>query len=388
MSLKNFEILNKVGEGAYSEVHKVVRKSDGVVYALKKVKFGSLTQKEKENSVNEIRILASISHPNVIPFKEAFIDEVSNHLCLVTEFADDGDLLQKIGLIKKRRTHFPESEVWQIFIQTLNGLKALHDLNILHRDIKCANVYLFKNGIIKIGDMNVSKVAKMGLLYTQTGTPYYASPEVWKDRPYDSKSDIWSLGCVIYEVAALCPPFQATDMKGLYRKVTLGDFPAIPSIYSEDLTKLIRMLLKVDPKQRPSCEALLNHAIVKAHCLPAEPVEIQNELLGTIIIPKQMAALTRILPASNYHSKKISQSYPEVFRNPQLRMQSESRLKIDRVVKNENSKKYSEGSYSLNPVNRAQVNLPVKVPFEKSPSVLPPIRPVYTKASLKPSWWG
>ena len=388
MSLRNFEILNKVGEGAYSEVHKVIRKSDGVVYALKKVKFGSLTQKEKENSVNEIRILASISHPNVIPFKEAFIDEASNHLCLVTEFADDGDLLQKITSVKKRRTHFPEPEIWQIFIQTLNGLKALHDLNILHRDIKCANVYLFKNGIIKIGDMNVSKVAKMGLLYTQTGTPYYASPEVWKDCPYDSKSDIWSLGCVIYEAAGLNPPFQATDMKGLYRKVTLGDFPPIPSMYSEDLTKLIRMLLKVDPKQRPSCEMLLNHPIVKAHCVPAEPVEVQNELLSTIKIPRQMAALTKILPASNYHSQKISESYPEVFRSPKPRMQSEARLKLENGLKRENSKKYLEGSFSMHPVDRVQVNVVVGTPFDRKPPILPPIRPVYTKVSLKPSWWG
>jgi NIMA (never in mitosis gene a)-related kinase len=95
-------------------------------------------------------------------------------------------------------------------------LKALHDLKICHRDIKCANVFLTKDGIIKLGDLNVSKVAKKGMLHTQTGTPYYASPEVWKDKPYDSKSDIWSLGCVLYEMASLLPPFRAAHMTGLY----------------------------------------------------------------------------------------------------------------------------------------------------------------------------
>ena len=89
------------------------------------------------------------------------------------------------------------------------GLKALHDKNIIHRDIKCANVFLTKDGMVKLGDLNVSKIAKAGILKTQTGTPYYASPEVWKDRPYDNKSDIWSLGCVLYEMAALLPPFRA-----------------------------------------------------------------------------------------------------------------------------------------------------------------------------------
>lgn len=94
----------------------------------------------------------------------------------------------------------------------MRGIKALHDLKIVHRDIKCANIFLTKNGVVKLGDLNVSKVANKGLMHTQTGTPYYASPEVWKDRPYDNKSDIWSLGCVLYEMITLMPPFRATSM--------------------------------------------------------------------------------------------------------------------------------------------------------------------------------
>ena len=89
-----------------------------------------------------------------------------------------------------------------------------------------------KNGSVKLGDLNVSKVARMGLAYTQTGTPYYASPEVWQDKPYDSKSDIWSLGCVIYEMATLKPPFTEKSMEGLYRKVMKGNFQSISSQFS------------------------------------------------------------------------------------------------------------------------------------------------------------
>ena len=100
------------------------------------------------------------------------------------------------------------------------GLKVLHDMKILHRDLKCANIFITKkDNIFKLGDLNVSKVAKMGLVYTQTGTPYYASPEVWRDQPYDAKSDIWSLGCILYEMACLKPPFTASNMDGLYKKV-------------------------------------------------------------------------------------------------------------------------------------------------------------------------
>lgn len=97
-------------------------------------------------------------------------------------------------------------------------------MNIVHRDIKCANVFLTKDGVVKLGDLNVSKVANKGLMHTQTGTPYYASPEVWKDKPYDYKSDIWSLGCVLYEMITLLPPFTAQNMAGLSQKVTKGVF--------------------------------------------------------------------------------------------------------------------------------------------------------------------
>jgi len=116
-----------------------------------------------------------------------------------------------------------ESDVWLMLIQIVRGLRAMHDLNIMHRDLKSANVFLNKDFTIKLGDMNVSKVvSQRNLNYTQTGTPYYASPEVWKDEPYDFKSDIWSLGCVLYEMICLKPPFQANDMSGLYKRVVRG----------------------------------------------------------------------------------------------------------------------------------------------------------------------
>jgi len=146
-------------------------------------------------------------HPNIIAYKEAFIDEASKILCIVMEFADGGDLQSKIQSAKSRGKFLPEEEIWSIFYQMVIGLSKLHDMRIVHRDIKCANVFLSKEGQVKLGDLNVSKVAKDDNLKTQTGTPYYASPEVWQDKPYDHRSDIWSLGCVTYELIALNPPF-------------------------------------------------------------------------------------------------------------------------------------------------------------------------------------
>lgn len=97
-------------------------------------------------------------------------------------------------------------------------------------------MFLNKDGSVKLGDLNVSKIAKCGLLRTQTGTPYYASPEVWENKPYSSKCDVWSLGCVIYELTALRPPFMAQDMKGLYHKILKGVYPVIPPHYSNELS--------------------------------------------------------------------------------------------------------------------------------------------------------
>lgn len=143
--------------------------------------MGKLSDKEKENALNEVRILASINHINISAYHEAFIDESSQSLCIIMEYANNGDLFQKISRHQKEQTYLREEDIWRIFIQVVRGLKALHDTNIFHRDLKSANVFLNKDGTTKLGDMNVSKVAKKGLLYTQTGTPYYASPEVWRD---------------------------------------------------------------------------------------------------------------------------------------------------------------------------------------------------------------
>jgi len=152
----------------------------------------------------------------VIGYKEAFFEEETKHLCIVLEYADGGDLMQRVEERKKTGDSFQEKEIWSYFVQMLQGINALHESQIVHRDLKCANVFLMKDGKIKVGDLNVSKVCQTGgLMFTQIGTPYYACPEVWLDKPYDSKSDIWSLGCILYELCSLRPPFMARDMRGL-----------------------------------------------------------------------------------------------------------------------------------------------------------------------------
>ena len=139
------------------------------------------------------------------------------------EFANQGDLQSKIKKAATMKTKISETDIWNVGYHCLEGLLKLHEANIIHRDIKPANIF-FHNGIAKIGDLNVAKHLKDPFTVTQTGTPYYASPEVWSEEPYNFKSDIWSLGCVLYEMAMQKPPFRAETPDKLYKKIMIGEY--------------------------------------------------------------------------------------------------------------------------------------------------------------------
>ena len=263
-SIQDFTIQKTLGRGSFGSVYLVLRKKDQKIYALKTVIFENLNKRDQENSLNEVRILASINHPNVIGYKEAFWDEQGSSLNIVMEYADDGDLESKIVQMRKEGGMFNESLIWSYSIQMIEGLKALHDKNIMHRDIKSANIFLVKDkNQCKIGDMNVSKVIKDKVLLTQTGTPYYASPEVWRDESYSYKSDLWSIGCVIYELCEQHPPFMGKNLDELFEDVCKGKPKRINNIYSEELWKVIMMLLQTDVEKRADCDTFLNSKIIK-----------------------------------------------------------------------------------------------------------------------------
>ena len=231
------------------------------------------------------------------------------------EFCEKGDLFQKISHFKKNDLCFEEKEIWSVLVQILLGLKALHERKVFHRDLKSANIFLCKNGSVKIGDMNVSKIAKKGLLYTQTGTPYYASPEVWKDKPYDHKSDIWSLGCIIYEMCTLKPPFRAENMEGLFKKVTRGVYDKLPSRYSSELSECIKLMLHLQPSHRVDCRRLLAMPFVQEKLddrfrVEADEKDNSQEFLSTIKIPENLIYLTQNLPQPNYEPIRLRKTTP------------------------------------------------------------------------------
>ena len=263
MTMNDFTIIKKLGSGAFSTVSLVTRKQDQKIYALKCVQISKLNPVERQNSLNEIRLLASINHKNIISYKESFYNEENKTLNIILEYADDGDLQSKIISKKKYGCFFEEKTIWSIFIQMVKGLNELHKKKIIHRDLKSANIFLMKNGICKLGDLNVAKVVENELLRTQTGTPYFASPEIWEDKPYSFKSDIWSIGCILYQMSGLKMPFQGNNIKEIYYNLKNINIPPLPEIYTHDLMNMIKKLLKLEPSQRPSTVEILEDEIIK-----------------------------------------------------------------------------------------------------------------------------
>jgi NIMA (never in mitosis gene a)-related kinase len=161
---------------------------------------------------------------------------------------------------------FSEHQILTWFVQMALALKHVHDRKILHRDLKTQNIFLTSKGEIKIGDFGIARVLQhtYDCANTAIGTPYYLSPEICQEKPYNQKSDIWSLGCILYELTTLNHAFDARDMKGLVQKILKGTYPPIPEVYSTDLKKLISELLIKDPNKRPSIRKILEMPFLKA----------------------------------------------------------------------------------------------------------------------------
>eukprot|EP00210_Caulerpa_lentillifera_P008417 g8029.t1 len=246
---KRFKVLKFLGKGSYGSVYKVQRISDGLIYAVKEADVSKMTQAERIDAVNEIRLLASIQHPNIICYNEAFID--GNFLCIIMEYAPRGDIGGYIKKGKQLKREFPEDIVWNFFIQICLGVQVLHDNQVIHRDIKPMNIFVSNHDVVKVGDLGIAKKLKADLAHTQIGTPHYMPPEIWKNRPYSYACDIWSLGCLLYEIMTYKVPFAARSLHELRAKVTTGRFSPLPNgKYSKELTQLCQSMLQINPSKR------------------------------------------------------------------------------------------------------------------------------------------
>ena len=184
------------------------------------------------------------------------------------EYANDGDLSKKIRAQKQKifgEKYFSEEKIMQYFYQICRGLQYIHSKNIIHRDIKSQNIFLMKNGKLKIGDFGIAKALTetKNNASTVIGTPYYFSPEIINGEPYNYKTDIWSLGVVLYEMCCLKLPFESNNIAQLSIKIMKGKYDPIPNRYSKNMANLIKDMLNIDQKLRPNITEVMQSPLIK-----------------------------------------------------------------------------------------------------------------------------
>ncbi|XP_040900701.1 serine/threonine-protein kinase Nek11 isoform X2 [Toxotes jaculatrix] len=264
---KRYSVLQSLGRGSFGSVYLVqdTRATDGEqLKVLKQIPLGDLRPDETVRATQEAQLLSQLHHPAILTFYHSFLER--DAFCIVTEYCQDRDLDCKLEEVRRAGRRLPEIQVIDWLVQLLLGLHYMHDRRILHRDLKAKNVFLKRN-LVKIGDFGVSclLMGSCDLATTFTGTPYYMSPEVLNHQGYDSKSDIWALGCLLYEMCCLTHAFQGSSFLSVVMKIVEGEAPTLPASYCPDLNSVLQRMLQKQPSSRPSAAELLKTRFMEDH---------------------------------------------------------------------------------------------------------------------------
>ena len=263
---RKYKICKLIGKGNYGKAYLVKSLLDNNLYVNKIIDMSQFTKEQLENALHEAEILKSLQHPNIIRCIDFFVDE--KKLCLVTEYADLGDLSKIIRYQILSGYFFCEEIILNWFTQLCFAIKYIHSKNILHRDLKLSNIFLTSKGNIKLGDFGIAKIlsSKEDLAKTLVGTPYYLSPELCLKKPYNHKSDIWSLGCILYEMMYLKHAFEADSIGELVMNILEGNYNLkINAGFNEDVINLLKSILVIDANKRPSIEDILQFKVLKKY---------------------------------------------------------------------------------------------------------------------------
>ncbi|KAK8005342.1 kinase-like protein [Apiospora arundinis] len=352
-----YECLEKIGHGSFGVIRKVRRKADGMVLCRKEISYLKMSQKEREQLHAEFQILSSLRHPNIVGYYHREHLKISQDLHLYMEYCGNGDLGRVIRELTQQNKYAEEAFVWSIFSQLVTALYRCHygidppdvgkhvlglgatakpklppgGVTILHRDLKPENVFLGEDNSVKLGDFGLSKVMQShDFASTYVGTPFYMSPEICAAERYTLKSDIWSLGCIMYELCTKEPPFNAKSHFQLVQKIKEGKIAPLPSIYSAELMGVIRDCLKTNPDRRPDTASLLNMPVVRLMRKEREIVE-----MGKLVKIKEDVLEKKLKEAERKLENEKAFARQEIENSLRREWEVKARLEIDRLVSEE-----------------------------------------------------
>ncbi|XP_076986225.1 serine/threonine-protein kinase Nek11 [Tamandua tetradactyla] len=350
---RRYQIKQKLGSGSFGTVYLVSdkkAKQGEELKVLKEISVGDLNPNETVQASLEAQLLSKLDHPAIVKFHASFVEQ--DNFCIITEYCEGQDLDCKIQEYKEAGKTFPENQIIEWFIQLLLGVDYMHERRILHRDLKSKNIFL-KNNRLKIGDFGVSRLlmGSCDLATTLTGTPHYMSPEALRHQGYDTKSDIWSLACILYEMCCMNHAFTGSNFLSIVLKIVEGDTPSLPVRYPRELNAIMESMLNKSPSLRPSAieilkmpyiDEQLQHLICRysemslenknlncqeeaAHIINAMQKKIHLQTLRALSEVQKMTPRERMrlrkLQAADEKAKKLKELVEEKYEENHKRMQ-------------------------------------------------------------------
>ncbi|KAF7287337.1 serine/threonine-protein kinase Nek8-like [Rhynchophorus ferrugineus] len=265
--MEMYDVVERLSRGTFGTIYLCERKHNKRKLVIKLI-HTDLTGDDLKNAKNEVAILKSLNHPNVIEYHDSYVK--GDTFYIMMEYAEHGNLQEFIA--KRRLEYLSPQAVMNFFCQILMGLDHIHEKGIIHRDLKCENIFLtgINQDVIKIGDFGIAKLlCNNHMAKTIIGTYNYVAPELCDGKPYDSKSDIWALGCILYELCQMEKLFEGT-ISNVVLSIANGKLKTINiKRYGKQMQILLNLLLQTDPKERPDTKTLmtLGDIFPTLHCL-------------------------------------------------------------------------------------------------------------------------